>query len=57
MMKKEYVKPETAVENVMVETMLASSQGPQGPSLGGGDVSGEPKEANNRRGGWGNLWD
>ena len=48
-MKKEYVKPETAVENVMVETMFAASDVIQEPD--GGELG-----SNERRGGWGDLW-
>ena len=53
MMKKNYVKPETAVENVMVETMIATSPGGNVPVTPG---EGDGREANDRRGGWGDLW-
>ena len=48
-MKKDYVKPETAVENVMVETMIATSG-----AVGGENTDESP--VNERRGGWGDLW-
>lgn len=55
MMKKNYVKPETAVENVMVETMIATSGNNPGGQVP--VVPGEGDEfSNDRRGGWGDLW-
>jgi len=51
-MKKEYIKPEMAVEEILVETMIATSPG--------GVEEGEPDQplgTNDRRGGWGDLWD
>ena len=50
MMKKEYVKPEFLVEDILLETMIATS------SEIGGDGSGEDADANERRGSWGDFW-
>ena len=51
-MKKEYIKPEIVVEEITLETMLAASD----IHSGNPGESGDP-DANERRGGWGNLWD
>ncbi len=53
-MKKEYIKPEIAVEEILVETMIATSPGDTEVGVGGDDL---PVGTNDRRGGWGNLWD
>ena len=51
-MKKEYVKPEMVVEQFMAE--LAFLVGSQTDMEGG--ESDLPLDANDRRGGWGDLW-
>lgn len=53
-MKKQYIKPEVNVEEILPVTMLAAS------NMNVGDDRYEEDEdvaANNRRGTWGNLWD
>ena len=59
-MKKEYIKPEVVVEEMLLENMLATSSGfiplePEKPGSGTGG-GGKPR-VNDRRGTWGNLWD
>lgn len=49
MVKKEYVKPEMVVEEILLGSMLAASA-PVTDEEEGGDY------ANERRGGWGDLW-
>ena len=54
-MKKQYIKPEVNVEEILTVTMLAASGG-----MGVGDeVYGEDTDvaSNTRRGTWGNLWE
>ena len=52
-MKKEYIKPEVLVEEVLLEGMLALSD----PSQDFDHTEGEGDDsANDRRGGWGDLW-
>ena len=53
-MKKQYIKPEVNVEELLPVTMLAASNMNVGDGTyeDDGDVA-----ANNRRGTWGNLWD
>ena len=49
MMKKEYVKPEMVMEEILLEAMIATSiEVEEGEDDGRG--------ANDRRGGWGDLW-
>ena len=52
-MKKQYIKPEVNVEEILPVTMLAASK------TEGWDVTDDPVDglSNNRRGTWGNLWD
>ena len=53
-MKKQYIKPEVNVEEILTVTMLAAS------GMGVGDeVYDEDTDvaSNTRRGTWGNLWD
>lgn len=53
-MKKEYIKPEMLIEEFISEIyMLGSSEDTQPIVPGEGDNFG----ANDRRGGWGDLWD
>jgi hypothetical protein len=54
-MKKEYVKPETLLEMVITESMLAVSKEGMGTdeTPGGDDAFNTPL----RRGKWGSLWD
>lgn len=56
MVKKEYVKPEMVVEQFMAE--IAFLDASSGNSMGSGDEElGEDEiGANDRRGGWGDLW-
>lgn len=49
-MKKEYVKPELAVEDILLEAMIATSS-----SFGGEAEDGEEADAGQKRG-WGSLW-
>ena len=55
-MKKNYFKPEVVSVNVVVEAMIATSNGrpEEGGSIGGGSLP--PIPANERRGEWGNVW-
>ena len=58
-MKKEYIKPEIVVEEILLEGMLAISGDTDIP--GTGDGGGESEDggvpwSNKRRGTWGNLW-
>lgn len=57
-MKKEYVKPEMVMEEILLEGMLASSTGGGNgdDELGNGGGVDQPLDANDRRGGWGDLW-
>lgn len=53
-MRKEYVKPSIQIEELIVESMLATSGNEHveiKPGQGGG------ADANEHRGSWGNLWD
>ena len=50
-MKKTYIKPEMNVEEVLLEGMLAASV----MSITNETV--EEAATNDRRGGWGNLWE
>lgn len=55
MMKKEYVKPEVAVEEILLESyMLGMSGSNVDPDAPG--VEGDPEEASARRGAWGDFW-
>ena len=54
-MKKEYVKPEFLVEDILLETMIATSGGGTGGNLDP-DGPGEEPLANDRRGSWGDFW-
>ena len=59
-MKKEYIKPEIVVEEILLEGMLLAISGDtdiRGDGSGGGESEGglEPW-SNKRRGTWGNLW-
>lgn len=52
MMKKEYVKPNLEIEEILLEGMLANSKldvDPDGPGTNESD-------ANDRRGSWGDFW-
>lgn len=49
-MKKTYIAPEMSVEEILVETMLAAST----MTITNDEVD---AASNDRRGGWGNLWD
>ncbi len=48
-MRNEYVKPEIAVENVIVESPMLSASVEITPEE-------KPMGANEHRGGWGDLW-
>ena len=56
MMKKEYVKPSLVVEEILLESMVATSVGgsPIDPDAPG--LEGDPNEASARRGAWGDFW-
>lgn len=51
MVKKEYVKPEMVVEEFMAEIAFLDASNPEI----GGEFGGE-FDSNDRRGGWGDLW-
>ena len=50
-MKQTYIKPEMNVEEILVATMLAAST----MTITNDEV--EEAASNDRRGGWGSLWD
>ena len=54
-MKKQYIKPEVNIEEILPVTMLAASN--NGPSMGINPDEEVDAATNNRRGTWGNLWD
>lgn len=56
-MKKEYIKPEITMEIVMLESICTVSDNRE--SMGSNETPGTDDDfnANDRRGGWGNLWD
>ena len=61
-MKKTYIKPETEVMELDIETLMISMSAPggdgnEGPSWGGESEGGMEADANGRRGEWGNLWE
>lgn len=59
-MKKVYIAPEMNVVEMEVETALmglSSDNDLPGSSWGGESEGGMDADANDRRGGWGNLWD
>ena len=51
-MKKEYIKPEMLVEEVLLEGMLAASV-----PFGDDNEDAGANRYQDRRGSWGNLWD
>ena len=53
-MKKEYMKPATELVEVELESMLAISSG---GNLNVSNSDDFEELSNNRRGGWGNLWE
>ena len=53
-MKKEYMKPATELVEVELESMLAISSG---GNLNVSNSDEFEELSNNRRGGWGNLWE
>ena len=59
-MKKTYIAPAMEVMELEVETILmalSSQESLPGTSWGGDSEGGKDADANDRRGGWGNLWD
>ena len=61
-MKKKYIAPEMNVMVLETETLMLTVSAPGEDGLGGtswgGEGSGKPADANQkRRGSWGNLWD
>lgn len=52
-MKQTYIKPEMNVEEILVATMLAASTATM--SITSEEV--DEAASNDRRGGWGSLWD
>lgn len=50
-MKKDYVKPEMLVEEVLLEGMLAASVGPDDDNIDAGT-----NKRDQNRGSWGDLW-
>ena len=56
-MKKEYIKPEMVVEEIVLETMLLSDSFIQGEGGEGGDGDFGAPGRREGRGTWGNLWD
>ena len=57
MIKKEYIKPAIVVEEVLLESMLATSNSSEG--MGSNETPGTDDDFNapGRRGSWGNLWE
>ena len=56
-MRKEYVKPNLVVEEFISEIYMQPASVGAGGSVIEPDKPVIPGEANDRRGGWGNLWD
>lgn len=60
MIKKEYVKPEMVVEQFMAEIAFLDASGGDGSTGtipgGGTGEGGDGDFSNDRRGGWGDLW-
>lgn len=54
-MKKMYVKPSIEVVEFYSDVVMQSASDQSFGDLGGDDGTGEA-ESNDRRGGWGNLW-
>lgn len=56
-MKKEYIKPEITMEIVILESICTVSDNRE--NMGSNETPGTDADfnANDRRGGWGNLWD
>lgn len=54
-MKKEYIKPEIIIENILLESMLATSN----EYMGSVETPGTDDDfnANDRRGTWGDFWE
>ena len=52
-MKKEYIKPEIVVEEILLEGMLLSMSMPEGD---GPSDEFDANKRQDRRGTWGNLW-
>ena len=55
-MKKEYIKPEMMVEQFMAEVAFMIGSGEHEGNIPGGEDDGSGF-SNDRRGGWGDLWD
>lgn len=53
-MKKEYIKPEMLVEEFISDIYMQSASGDDKMDFEEGDDDG--RGANDRRGGWGDLW-
>ena len=56
-MKKEYIKPEMVVEEIVLETMLLADSFIQGEGGEGGDGDFGAPDRRPGRGTWGNLWE
>ena len=54
-MKKEYVKPTIVVEEILLESMMATSN-PNGGNQGVEDEETDDGFSNSHRGSWGDLW-
>lgn len=54
-MKKMYVKPSIEVVEFYSDVVMQSASD-QSFEIGGGDNGSGEAESNDRRGGWGNLW-
>ena len=55
-MKKEYIKPEMVVEELLLTGSILTGS-TDIPVIGGGDVDDDDVAVNERRGTWGNLWE
>jgi hypothetical protein len=55
-MKKMYVKPSMEVIEFCSKIAMQAASGGPSFEIGGGDNGTGEAESNDRRGGWGNLW-
>lgn len=52
-MKKEYIKPEMVVEEILLESSMLTTSIPEGED----NLPADANQLRDRRGSWGDLWD